>query len=129
MTALLNASGRLGKLVRLLASDKPGEVTAAVAAINRALRSAGLDIHALAEIVDRSPIVPRQSPDSPTATSDDNERPWRNIRSWCADHDEFLTDRECEFISSLAHWRGRPTEKQMNWLLLIEQKIRARQSR
>jgi hypothetical protein len=39
-----NGSSRLGKLIRLLASDKSGEVIAAASAINRALRSAGLDI-------------------------------------------------------------------------------------
>jgi predicted NAD-dependent protein-ADP-ribosyltransferase YbiA (DUF1768 family) len=42
---------RLGRLVLLLSSDKPGEVSAAAAAIGRTLEAAGLDWHAFAAIV------------------------------------------------------------------------------
>ena len=42
----------LGKLIRLLSSDQPGEVAAAAGAINRALKSRGIDIHKLAEVVE-----------------------------------------------------------------------------
>ena len=55
-------TARLGKLIRLLASDKGGEVVAAAGAINRALQAAGLDIHRLADVVERSPLVPGQTP-------------------------------------------------------------------
>ena len=68
-------SARLGKLIRLLSSDKPGEVVAAAGAINRALQAAGSDIHQLAEAADRQldldlprvnpeqvPTAPRRSP-------------------------------------------------------------------
>ena len=53
----------LGKLIRLLSSDQPGEVAAAAGAINRALKSRGIDIHKLAEVVEHqfeTPLVPRQ---------------------------------------------------------------------
>jgi hypothetical protein len=43
---------RVGQLVRLLSSDKPGEVNAAAAALNRTLATAGLDIHQLADIIE-----------------------------------------------------------------------------
>jgi hypothetical protein len=43
---------QLGKLVRLLASDKDGEVIAAAAAIKRTLASRDRDIHDLADAVD-----------------------------------------------------------------------------
>jgi hypothetical protein len=111
---------KLAKLLRLLASDKPGEVTAAVSAINRTLQTEGLDIHVLAEAIERSPLVPQHDVDAQS---------WRATRLWCAKHAEFLSAREQTFISDLARWRGQPTEKQLNWLLLIEQKIRDRQAR
>ena len=37
------SGARIGKLIRLLSSNHPGEVTAAASAINRALKSAGID--------------------------------------------------------------------------------------
>ena len=43
---------KLGKLLRLLASDRDGEVVAAAKAITRTLAGADLDIHALAEGVE-----------------------------------------------------------------------------
>ena len=58
-------TARLAKFIRLLGSDKPGEVVAAAGAINRALQSRGTDIHALAEVVESQfdvPLVPRQQP-------------------------------------------------------------------
>ena len=112
---------KLGKLIRLLGSDKPAEVVAAAYAINRSLRSAGMDIHRLAEVVERVPLVQQRSPD--TSDADDQSR-WRDIRNFCANRAEFLTKRELQFIASMANWRGRPTPKQLNWLLMIERRIR-----
>jgi hypothetical protein len=43
---------RLGQLVRMLASDQPGEVANAAEALNRTLASAGLDIHDLAKLAE-----------------------------------------------------------------------------
>lgn len=45
-----------GKFIRLFASDKPGEVIAAVAALDRKLEAAGLTFHDLADHVDRADI-------------------------------------------------------------------------
>jgi hypothetical protein len=42
----------LGKFVRLFASDKDGEVVAAVRALGRMLAKQGADFHALAELFD-----------------------------------------------------------------------------
>jgi hypothetical protein len=57
------SGARIGKMFRLLSSDQPGEVAAAAGAFNRALKSAGIDIHALAAAVESAvdaPLVPRQ---------------------------------------------------------------------
>jgi hypothetical protein len=42
---------RLGKFLRLLSSDKDGEVVAAVRAIIRTLHGAGMDMHGLADAI------------------------------------------------------------------------------
>lgn len=109
---------RLGKLIKLLSSDKAGEVTAAAAAIQRELQSAGLDIHALAEHVETLSSVPQ---------SNRTEKPfdaWYSVRGFCAQHVELLNERDREFLASLSHWRGPLTEKQAQWLLDIEARIR-----
>jgi hypothetical protein len=52
------ASRRIGQLIRLLSSDQPGEAAASAQALNRALISAGTDIHALAEIAEAQLHLP-----------------------------------------------------------------------
>ena len=117
---------KLAKLLRLLSSDKPGEIVAAATAINRALQADGLDIHHLADVIERTPLAPgHQTPDTTQGGNDG----WRSIRRWCADREHHLTPREALFISDLEYWRGQPTPRQLNWLLLLERKIRDRQAR
>jgi hypothetical protein len=60
---------RLGKLIRLLASDKPGEVSAAAQAIGRTLQSSGRDFHDLADIVERQLNLPINLQPARRATS------------------------------------------------------------
>ena len=45
-------TGKLGKMIRMLASDCDGDVIAAARAIKRSLRSEGLDIHELAKAIE-----------------------------------------------------------------------------
>jgi hypothetical protein len=52
MTALNGTAPIIAKLLRLLASDKPGEVVAAAHALRRVLHSGGLDLHDLANVVE-----------------------------------------------------------------------------
>jgi hypothetical protein len=61
----MTALPQIGKLVRLLASDRDGEALAAVRAIRRSLAAAGLDIHALADAVDGASLQPSQHPPVP----------------------------------------------------------------
>jgi hypothetical protein len=60
-------SRRIGQLIRLLSSDQQGE---AARALNRTLVSAGLDIHKLAEVVERGLQLPLpiERPVRPTRT-------------------------------------------------------------
>lgn len=52
MTNLTSIAGKLAKYIRLLASDKDGEVVAAARTMERALKSIGADFHCLAERVE-----------------------------------------------------------------------------
>jgi hypothetical protein len=52
MNGLAPIAPKLGKLLRLLSSDKPGEIIAAAFAINRTLQAEKLDIHDLAKVVE-----------------------------------------------------------------------------
>jgi hypothetical protein len=52
MNALAPISSTLAKCIRMLSSDKPGDITAAVGALQRTLKSAGADFHALARVVE-----------------------------------------------------------------------------
>lgn len=58
MNALAPISDRVGKLLRLLASDNDGEVVAAVKALRRTLQSAGADLHALADVIEKPTAAP-----------------------------------------------------------------------
>jgi hypothetical protein len=52
MADLQTIASKLAKLLPLLASDKPGEVAATAAAINRTLAAAGADLHDLASAIE-----------------------------------------------------------------------------
>ena len=45
-------SRRIGQLIRMLSSDKPGEVAATVFALKRALSSISIDLHGFAHIIE-----------------------------------------------------------------------------
>ena len=68
-----SAQDRLGKLLRMLSSDKDGEVLAATAAIKRTLATEGLDIHSLADVLcqpaPRAEKAQRATHDTPDTTN------------------------------------------------------------
>jgi hypothetical protein len=116
---------RLGKLIRMLSSDKPGEVAAAAAAIGRTLAAEGSDFHALADTLCRPEpqAPPRQEPPRrPTHEEPD----WHQLACDCSERSERLSDREQEFVEDMVVWcRYRdPTEKQQSWLLSIYRRVR-----
>jgi hypothetical protein len=110
------ASDKLAKLVRLLSSDKDGEVLAAAAAIRRTLAAEGSDIHALADALCRRPPPP------PAPREDD----WHSMACECQAHSERLSEREQGFVDDMVEWTAfrEPTEKQQAWLLSIYRKVR-----
>jgi len=54
-------SRRISQLIRMLSSDQAGEAGAAAQALTRTLVSAGLDIHALADVVEAGLQLPART--------------------------------------------------------------------
>jgi hypothetical protein len=116
---LAPVADRLGKLLRLLSSDRDGEVIGAARAIVRTLGSAGLDVHALAESLgingkrfseaDAAEIYRRGVEDGKRAAENENigfhsvdEPTWHEIACECAAHDKCLRDeRERQFVGDM----------------------------
>jgi hypothetical protein len=98
----------LGKLIPRLGSDHPGEVVATVAAIGRVLEANKLDWHDLAAAV------------APTVEDD-----WHDTLAFCTMRADQLSDKEKELLKTLAHWRGKPSAKQLDWLETIAAQLRS----
>ena len=110
---------RIEKFLLLLASDKPGEVVAAAAALCRALKAEGRDLHDLVgalkeRVVYRDKVVyPKVEELSP-----------REIAQLCLEQDtSHLNDREREFLNDMSRRYSTPTPKQEAWLFAIHDKL------
>jgi hypothetical protein len=116
-----SAAARIGQLVRLLGSDRSGEVVAAATAINRTLSAVGLDFHYLADVTERA-LVTAKPDHEPVATM---------IR-FCWIHLSQLSAKEQDFIINLERLVRRlgdrfdPSERQLAWLISIYDRIRSR---
>ena len=116
-----STAARIGQLVLVLASDRPGD-SAAGAAIVRALDRAGADIHVLANVVEQG-LRNDAPPPSIRRTGG-----WRSDLALCKARLAMLTKREREFISSIAS-RSEPTAKQQTWLRDIADRQRGGRGR
>ena len=142
-----SVANKLGKLLRLLASDRDGEVVAAAKAIKRTLAGADLDIHALAEGVETAADrkfsesdaqeIYRQAfedgrrkaeQDQPVTFHSVGDPSWHEIACVCRDKDNGrLRTREREFIDDMVRSTvhgGEPTPKQAKWLRSIYVRMR-----
>ena len=109
---------RLAQLLRLLLSaTQPGEIVAAQGAINRTLGANGLDLHTLAEVVDGKP---NRHP------LDDDADDWLDRVVYASVHANLLSDWERGFIDNMMGWSGSPTDKQMDRINIIYNKVKAR---
>jgi hypothetical protein len=124
------------RCVRMLSSDRDGEVVAAARALCRTLKSNGLDIHALADsigqanghgyrkldkaeeqqIYDRGFAAGKRA----VRTGSSPELSWHEIARECAEHPQRLrNEREREFIKHMVGQTlhgGQLSEKQADWL-------------
>ncbi len=130
-------AGKLGKLLKMLSSDRDGEVVAAARAIVRTLETAGADIHELAARVEGGKLSEadmqqiydaayqdgrRAAEDSKPAEFHDITPNWHEMAVDCQDHDNGrLTEREREFVADMVRWTiyRQPSEKQAKWLHVL----------
>jgi hypothetical protein len=134
---------KLGKMIRMLSSDRDGDVIAAARAIGRLLRNEGLDIHALAEGIENPngnalneaemkklydagyDAGVRAAENKHHGAGDfanvDGTPSWHAIALFCQRQDDRLREKEREFVHDMAArtvW-CEPTEKQAKWLKSI----------
>ena len=129
---------RLASFIRLLSSDKEGEVIAAARAITRTLRGVNLDIHALAERVggisesDMKRLYDagydagaRAAETNQHGSGDfhniDGTPSWHDIARYCQRNADRLRENERKFVNDVTArtvWRE-PSEKQGKWLKSI----------
>jgi hypothetical protein len=110
MRTFVDITASIAKLLRLLASDKPGEIVASVHALQRVLRSAELDLHDLANVIEGRAL--RIAP-IPTPAGNDNVLAM--IRCLYRQTGQ-LTSKELEFLYSISDWCREPTIHQMRIL-------------
>jgi uncharacterized NAD(P)/FAD-binding protein YdhS len=107
MTPLAPLAPKISPLTRLFGSDQDGEVLGAVRAVDRKLKRAGLDWHALVDALEDN-----RAPDEPQT--------WRDLARWCRDHDAGrLKPHERAFVADMTArlvCGGMPSEKQAAWL-------------
>ena len=134
---------KLGTFIRMLASERDGEVVAAARAIVRTLKGAGADIHVLAERVEKANggelteaemrklydagygAGVRAAEAKQHGPSDfynvDGTPAWHEIARFCQHSRDRLREKERGFIDDMASrtvWRE-PTERQAKWLRSI----------
>jgi hypothetical protein len=119
--AFLDIAPTLATLIRMLSSDRDGEVVASVHAIRRVLANAGLSLHDLADAIELPDRVTCDN--TVTSKHDDNADDWRVMAKACTCHSHLLSQREISFVTTMMRWRGKPSRKQAEWLEAIYARI------
>jgi hypothetical protein len=105
-----------GKLIRLLGSNRDGEVLAAARALDQTLRSAGFDWHDLADVAERCLLL-RSATTSIARSSSSARPPWQELAEECLRHGGYSLKRsEIDFLSSMSGWPTSPSDRQLAWL-------------
>jgi hypothetical protein len=123
MTTFANIAPTTAKLLRLLGSDKPGEIIASVHALRRVLGSVNLDLHDLATMVEGAARreIPRvemtaDNPFSRMHKASTRRDVARAMLRRCGECSDLLSAKEIAFIRTLTTWRGEPSARQLAWL-------------
>jgi hypothetical protein len=148
--ALAPISNKIQALIRMLSSDRDGEIVNAVRALNRLLKANGADIHAIADGVghangkkfteaDAAEIYRRGVEDGRREAEKNQDIGFRNVNvhdepSWheiaceCQKHPDHLRDdREKQFFNDMVRRTihgGKLSEKQASWLRSIYARVR-----
>jgi hypothetical protein len=48
---------------------------------------------------------------------------WRHAASECLKRQNVLGRRECDFVAAMWEWEGRPSQKQIDWLMAIHARL------
>lgn len=143
MSALDPITDKLGKLLRLLGSDRDGEVVATARSIVRVLEGAGLDLHVLADSINGDNKIIEQAyrrglQDGRHQAEEErrgfrsvdalDEPTWHEIACECASHPRrFYSEKERGFVEDMVRMTvrgGKPTEAQVAWLRKIYRLVR-----
>ena len=158
MTELPTSTRRkLASSIRLLASNREGEVLAAAHAIPRTLKAASVDIHALADLVEQinggklseaemkklydagyeagradgvRAAEAKVSHDADGFRNVNGLPSWHDMARFCQEHSARLRGNEPDFVddmTGLTLWRE-PTPKQAKWLKSIYARLGGRLS-
>jgi hypothetical protein len=136
-------ANKLAAIIRMMSSDKDGDVLNAGRALNRALKSVGCDIHDLAEVVEHMNggalsevemkkiynagveagmrAVENRQHSGGDFHNVDGTPAWNEIALFCQQNNDRLRESERQFVNDMAArsvWRE-PTEKQAKWLRSI----------
>jgi hypothetical protein len=124
MSDMAIVAPKLSKLIPMLATEHDGEVVAAVRAISRTLKGAGMDFHALVEALcepKHGTYVP------PPPPPEKQPETWCEIAIWCRNHDGGdLSYKERKFVLDMIRRTAtgyEPTEKQATWLRALRVKL------
>jgi hypothetical protein len=150
MSALAPVADKIAKLIKLLSSNRDGEVVAAARALCRTLESAGGDLHMLAATIENpsGSLSEAEMQRLYTAGYDDGVRAaenahhgaddfanidgtpsWHKVALYCQRNSGKLEERHHKFINDMASrtvWAGEPTEKQQRYLLSLFYKLGGR---
>jgi hypothetical protein len=89
---------KLGKMVRLLASDKDGEVLAAVAAIGRSLLAAGMGFGDLASAMESGFKRPKRSAPAKWTPPEPDRDNWEALAWWGHYQRHHLRDGDKQYL-------------------------------
>jgi hypothetical protein len=142
MNDLTPIAGKVGKLIRLLSSEQPGEVVAAAHALVRTLETNNLDIHTLAKCVEngggfeayearehynagyRAGLRKATASRSQGGTNGAQGTNWWNrLARACLKQAHQLSEKERPFIGQMSRCTYEPSEKQAHWLRGIADKL------
>jgi hypothetical protein len=106
------AADKLTKILGLLGSAHSGERASAAAKADALVRAAGLT---WAEVIN-VPIVP-SAPRIRAWRSTSSD--WQRMALYCHERRQQLSSWDRDFVRSMLHWQGEPSEKQQDCLASI----------
>lgn len=124
----MNLSPRTRTLVALLASENDGECLNAARALGRALKADNMDFHDLAS---QRLVAPRPTPCPHCAVRSRQKRdesepqPHAKDLAWMLGQQFRFSEKERDFLATVAGWKGELTEKQDAWFQTILAKVKA----